>query len=163
MADGKLSPAEQLKLAVMQARAEMNIHQASTNASRTSSPPSTRTPRGRRARLISWLTAAPAATSPTPRRASCWTSRCRSLTPAVTRTPPRRASRSAASWRRRTGTSSSTSQKGTQIDWQTLPFPGPRPLPLPRPVPLPELPRPLPLPTKPGLEALPVPKGVIVG
>jgi hypothetical protein len=43
------------------------------------------------------------------------------------------------------------SEKGTQIDWETLPFPHPRPLPLPRP----EFPRPLPLPFPKG--------GVIVG
>jgi hypothetical protein len=165
MADGKLSKGEQLQLGVMQARAALNVHQASTNGDRNVFAGLDQNAQ-RQADQIDQIAAGR-------RSGNVTNTEARELLGDQVEIADARGDADSLGERLELGNKLNEadreikhhSKPGTQ--WDLKPFPHPFPLPGPRPLPFPEFPRPLPLPrpelpNKPDFQILPY-KGVING
>jgi hypothetical protein len=169
MADGKLSKEEQLRLAVMQSKAALNVHQATTNGDRNlfaKLDPNAQ----RQANQISQIADGRRNGNITNTEAG------HLLGDQVEIADARGDADSPKEHLALQGKLTAAdrdikyhSKPGTQFDLKPFPLPFPRPL--PRPLPFPELPRPMPLPmplprpelpSKPDFHILPY-KGVING
>lgn len=165
MADGKLSKEEQLQLASMQAKAALNVYQASHNGDRNAFAKLDQNAQ-RQADQIGRL-------ADGRRSGNITNSEAGELLGDQVEIADARGDADSVKERAELAGKLSAadrdinyhSKAGTQFHLKPfphpLPFPRPTPLPLPRPLPLPELPRPLPFPEMP-VHALPF-KGVING
>ncbi len=170
MADGKLTKEEQLKLNLMQARAELHIYQASHNSSREAFArfdSDAQRQAGQIDRLANGRTNGnitnSEATELLGQQTQIADARGDADSPLENFLLDRKLDQADREI-------SYHSKPGTQFDFKPFPhpLPFPEPLPLPRPVPLPELPRPLPfprneLPSKPSFEVPVFLKGTIAG
>jgi len=168
MADGKLSLTEQLTLNVMQAKAGLNVHQASNNGDRNFLAQLDQNAQ-RQAAQIGQIADGRRSGNITNHEAG------HVLGDQVEIADARGDADSLYERLALNGKLNKAdrdiknhSRPGTQLDFDVKPFPlpFPRPTPLPRPLPFPELPRPMPLPefpSKPDFQILPFQKGVING
>jgi hypothetical protein len=166
MSDGKLSMTEQLTLNVMQAKAGLNVHQASTNGDRNVFAKLDQNAQ-RQAAQIGQIADGRRSGNITNHEAG------HVLGDQVEIADARGDADSLterlalnAKLNRADRDIKNHSRPGTQIDFDVKPFPipFPRPMPQPRPLPFPELPRPMPLPefpSKPDFQILPFQKGAI--
>ncbi|HYI02105.1 hypothetical protein, partial [Hyalangium sp.] len=167
MADGKLSKGEQLQLGVMQARAALNVHQASTNGDRNLFAGLDKNAQ-RQADQIDQIAAGR-------RSGNITNTEAGELLGDQVEISDARGDADSVGERLELGSKLNEadgeikhhSKPGTQWDLKPFPHPFPLPRPQPLPLPLPEFPRPLPLPrpelpNKPDFQILPY-KGVING